>query len=65
MDAAPPESTQERRDVGLCFDCRNARIVRGRRSRFWYCELSRIDDRFVKYPRLPVVECAGYESSTG
>ena len=41
--------------------CRNARIVESRRgSRFWLCALSRVDPRFPKYPRLPVLACAGY-----
>ena len=25
------------------------------------CERSRTDERFPKYPRLPVVECVGWE----
>ena len=31
------------------------------RSVFWRCALSEVDPRFPKYPRLPVLECAGYE----
>ena len=48
--------------VGLCADCRHARPVESSRgSRFWLCELSFSDPRFPKYPRLPVLRCAGYE----
>ena len=47
--------------VGLCRDCRNAHIVETPRSVFWRCALSEVDPRFPKYPRLPVLECAGYE----
>jgi hypothetical protein len=47
--------------VGLCVHCRYSRTVRGRRSLFWFCERSRTDPQFVKYPRLPVLECAGFE----
>lgn len=25
------------------------------------CERSKVDERFAKYPRLPVLECVGYE----
>jgi hypothetical protein len=38
----------------------NARVVSGAQSTFWLCELSRTDPRFPRYPRLPVLRCAGY-----
>jgi len=48
--------------AGLCDACRHARIVASRRgSRFVLCELSRSDPRFARYPRLPVLACAGFE----
>jgi hypothetical protein len=48
-------------DPGLCASCTFARrIVSDRGSVFWLCRLSATDPRFPKYPRLPVVECAGY-----
>jgi hypothetical protein len=28
---------------------------------FSLCRLSKVDPRFPKYPRLPVLECTGYE----
>jgi hypothetical protein len=31
------------------------------RSRFWLCARSATDPRFVRYPRLPMLECPGYE----
>jgi hypothetical protein len=47
--------------VGLCIDCRNVRVVESKRgSRFYLCELSEVDPRFPKYPRLPVLRCLGY-----
>jgi len=27
---------------------------------FWRCELSDRDPKFAKYPRLPVLACAGF-----
>jgi hypothetical protein len=47
---------------GLCNTCRHQRLVRsGRGSVFTLCERSKIDSAFPKYPRVPVLECAGHE----
>jgi hypothetical protein len=54
---------RERRSVGLCFDCRFAkRIDSGKGSRFFLCRRSENDPSYPRYPRLPVLSCAGYES---
>ena len=46
---------------GLCASCMYAReIVSHRSSRFVLCRLSFSDERFSKYPRLPVHTCSGY-----
>jgi DNA-3-methyladenine glycosylase I len=48
--------------VGLCDRCVHQRVVRNTRgSSFSLCERSREDDRYPRYPRLPVVSCPGYE----
>ena len=48
--------------IGLCFDCRFSRIiVSDRGSTFYFCDKSAVDPSFPKYPRLPVLRCAGYE----
>ena len=48
--------------AGLCDTCKHQRVIRsGRGSVFSMCLLSKTDERFPKYPRLPVRECAGYE----
>ncbi len=48
--------------AGLCDTCVHQRIVRNRRgSRFSLCERSRDDPSYPRYPRLPVVDCRGYE----
>ena len=49
-------------DPGLCGACVHARIVESRRSRFWLCGLSRVDPTFPRYPALPVIRCAGFET---
>jgi len=47
--------------VGLCERCRHARrITSSRGSTFYLCGLSERDPRFPKYPRLPVLQCAGF-----
>jgi hypothetical protein len=47
---------------GLCRTCVHARrLVTARGSRFLFCELSRTDPRFPRYPNLPVLACDGFE----
>ena len=48
-------------EVGLCIECQHSRrIDSARGSVFRMCTLHESDARFAKYPRLPVVRCAGY-----
>jgi len=48
--------------VGLCDSCAHQRVVRNTRgSTFSLCERSREDPAYPRYPRLPVLECPGYE----
>ena len=50
------------RTVGLCLECRHARRQETNRgSVFWRCGRAEHDPRFVRYPRLPVTACAGFE----
>ncbi|NBW31211.1 MAG: hypothetical protein EBR48_00915 [bacterium] len=50
---------------GLCSICIHARlVVSGRGSRFLRCGLSDTDDRFPRYPRLPVMRCTGFSAET-
>lgn len=47
---------------GLCADCMHARVIENRRgSRFHLCERSRTQPEYPRYPRLPVLRCAGHE----
>jgi hypothetical protein len=49
--------------IGQCKACEHGReIASSRGSAFWRCERSSIDPSFPKYPRLPVLECRGFES---
>jgi hypothetical protein len=48
--------------AGLCDSCRHQEIVRNTRgSAFSLCLRSRGDERYPRYPRLPVARCPGYE----
>jgi hypothetical protein len=52
--------------VGLCLACRHARrITSGKGSTFWLCRRAEHDPQFAKYPRLPVLACAGFEDRPG
>jgi hypothetical protein len=56
-DTAAPRQV----DAGLCERCANARVIESARgSRFYLCLLSATDPAFPKYPRLPVLVCAGF-----
>lgn len=48
---------------GLCASCVHLRILTSRRSAFARCGKAEEDDRFLRYPPLPVVECAGYDTA--
>ena len=57
-----PERKRERAAAGLCAECLHSRRVESARSSiFFLCELSRTDQRFLKYPRLPVLSCDGFK----
>jgi hypothetical protein len=51
---------------GLCDSCRHQKLIGNTRgSTFSMCLRHRSEpERFPKYPRLPVIACAGYEPST-
>ena len=49
---------------GLCDHCAFCRVMRSDRgSTFYLCERSFTDPAYAKYPRLPVLNCAGYRRS--
>jgi hypothetical protein len=64
--AAERDRNQGAQAVGLCANCAHARRIESERgSLFWLCQLSATDSRFAKYPRLPVLNCAGYLPEPG
>jgi hypothetical protein len=49
--------------AGMCDSCRHQTEVRNTRgSVFSLCERSRTEAAFSRYPRLPVLECGGYQT---
>ena len=53
-------------EPGLCVTCRHARLNQTRRgTAYLRCGRSAWDDRLVRYPRLPVLRCAGFEARGG
>jgi hypothetical protein len=51
---------------GLCASCRHQKLIGNTRgSRFSMCLLSKSDSSYPKYPRIPVLECAGYRRREG
>ena len=52
-------------EPGLCLTCRHARLNQTRRgTAYLRCGRSAWDERLVRYPRLPVLDCPGFERST-
>jgi hypothetical protein len=50
-------------DAGLCATCQHQQIVRTTRgSTFSLCRRSKTEPEYPRYPRLPVVECRGWEA---
>ena len=49
--------------AGLCDTCIHQRVIKNTRgSTFSLCQRSKTEpERFPRYPRLPVTQCAGYE----
>lgn len=58
-----PETAPNRDAVGLCASCDHVRVITSDKgSKFYMCQRSSTDPTFPKYPRLPVIECVGYEA---
>ena len=52
--------------TGLCSTCVHQKLIGNTRgSTFSLCERSKTDPAYPKYPRLPVLRCAGYALGAG
>jgi hypothetical protein len=48
----------------MCGDCRHALVKETHRgTAYLRCGRAAWDDRLVKYPRLPVTDCEGFEAA--
>jgi hypothetical protein len=64
--SVPETPKAETSRVGLCMDCNYMRPLRSDRgSAFFLCGRSATRPDFPKYPRLPVLQCSGYEKMPG
>ena len=49
---------------GLCAFCLHSKVIESAKgSSFILCALSNEHPNYPKYPRLPVLKCAGYEQN--
>jgi hypothetical protein len=52
--------------AGLCATCTHVQLIPSSKGAVFYmCRLSEIDPAFARYPRLPVLSCAGYTPRGG
>ncbi len=59
---APSSAQRGGPPAGLCDSCAHQRLVHNTRgSTFSLCRRSREDSAYPRYPRVPVLECPGYE----
>jgi hypothetical protein len=47
--------------AGLCAACRWAAVHASARATYLRCRRAETDPAYPRYPRLPVLACAGYE----
>lgn len=56
------DAMSKREEIGLCLDCRHTKvIVSDKGSRFFLCQRAETELYYSKYPRLPMLQCSGYE----
>jgi hypothetical protein len=68
MPSEKPGTEAERSEplrIGLCADCRYMKKIESARGAiFYFCQRSTLEPEFPKYPRLPVLQCRGYEKKS-
>jgi hypothetical protein len=59
------EPDNDRGRFGLCAVCRHRRHIESRKgSTFLFCRRSETDRRYPRYPRLPMLQCQGFEAES-
>lgn len=57
---------REKERAGLCATCRHARVLRSDRGAVFYqCVRAESEPQYARYPRLPMLDCKGYEARQG
>ena len=65
MTAENPAWAKLGEEPGQCLSCRYANVNETRRgTAYLRCGRSAWDARLVRYPRLPVTDCVGFEAPT-
>ncbi len=61
MPITKRQEQEQSANAGLCQSCTHSRkITSAHDSVFYLCQLGFTDPAFPKYPRLPVLTCAGF-----
>ena len=61
MNRDDPREQRER--AGQCADCQFARMIGSAKgAEFWRCARANDDERYPRYPPLPVSDCMGFEA---
>jgi hypothetical protein len=62
----PSEGAPDRSPAGLCARCGHLRTQATRRgTTFYRCARADTDQRFLRYPPIPVRACPGFEPAGG
>jgi hypothetical protein len=68
MPAEPPDAAWLKlgAEPGLCAGCQHAKLNETRRgTAYLRCMRAAWDSRLLRYPRLPVAECVGFDPLSG
>jgi hypothetical protein len=68
MAADPPDAAWLKlgAEPGLCAACQHAKLNETRRgTAYLRCTRAAWDSRLLRYPRLPVLQCVGFDAASG
>jgi hypothetical protein len=68
MPAEPPDAAWRKlgAEPGLCAACQHAKLNETRRGTVYLrCLRAGWDSRLPRYPRLPVLQCVGFDPASG
>lgn len=66
MTTAEHDDRSHDAEAGLCARCRHVAVqTTARGSRFYRCRRAETDERYARYPPLPVRACSGWTPRRG